>query len=395
MALELLDGESFSTISGDSMEHDPDGMVGVVDDRDGVVITDANEYTTYFEGRARNKIRLGDFGDVVAFRVNGGDTRFVHRLVLYMKYNHTTAPATVDVPELGYFNITSLVVEDYGFDSHTFLINFSNIYVRMADEGRVVLKGFITKGDNRRFVDQEAETMFVSPVPEDDILGVCSVVDNEMIRRDLPAYLSMLLPLVMFLMLYAVWFGLKHKGGTPPSHKFGTGMVLAVALLLPLIYIVGLIRSSGLSTFDAAAGVVGYLVLCVIITGVGFLGRKTASKNIEKSLIPLMFPILLTGAFFILKSNVLLFSQSIIYILVVNYLFQMDPGKVLDDVNWKAKIGNWGLWFVPGIIFFLAVVTITIPPYVYLAAGWGVGNIYLVSTFYQRYKSLKTDIVNE
>ena len=191
-------------VESQSMMHDDDSSVGVIDTGDLVLVKKVysrSEITSYTEGKSDDYETYGSPGDVIIYRKNGGgDTPVIHRAVCWIEFNDTTfhynattgywTGGAFDIPELDAYGLTgSYSIPDYGHDKRTLMIDFRLIIDNFANISNIQTgirlgfrsyphSGFLTKGDSEKnpSCDQNSlrigtSDIFVEPIKVDWIVG--------------------------------------------------------------------------------------------------------------------------------------------------------------------------------------------------------------------------------
>ena len=165
-------------VESKSMMHGDDSTVGTMDTGDIVLvksISGRQEINTYLEGEKSNLKTYGSYGEIIAFKKNGGSgTPVIHRAIFWLKYNESGFNTdsdlanfgTFDIPSLGLYNITKIEIDDYGPNHDNLTINLNDILFNFKENYREPHGGFITKGDNNAQIDQ------LSPLRDSDDLPI-------------------------------------------------------------------------------------------------------------------------------------------------------------------------------------------------------------------------------
>jgi hypothetical protein len=398
VVLELTDGSTFLMISGDSMEHGK-RKIDIIDDGDGVIASEVdsrNDLVTYFQGRQEDYRKFGDYGDVISFNVNGGGTKFTHRIILFIVFNNTLGDATADIPELNVWNVTTFLMQDVGYRKDDLLVNFTMIYTRMVENDFVVREGYITKGDNRNYVDQMSLKMFVAPVRMEDVIGKVDVADNELIQSGKLSYVSIFAIIPLFLLFFGIWAILNRSGRTVRNYRLLVRCTLMVSLTTPLILSFNLLAHSGLGLGPSILAILTYVIFALVLTGLGIITWTLMRRRDpeDRVFLPASFLILFLGFFFIAKADMFHIYQSIPLVLVVNSMFYLDPRKFFPESRPSNVVDriSWTIICCANLILFVFMINYTLPPYVFLGVGWAAGNIYCILKLDQsraRYKSFK------
>jgi signal peptidase len=153
-------------VESDSMMHDDDSSVGVIDTGDLVLVKEIdskNDVNTYAKGELSGKKTYDTYGDVIIFRKNGfDDTPVIHRAVLWVEYNKSGNNhmagyenyGSFDIPSRGKYNIMEYHIKDYYPKHFNLSIDFKVILQNFKEQNVVPHSGFITKGDNNYEIDQ-------------------------------------------------------------------------------------------------------------------------------------------------------------------------------------------------------------------------------------------------
>jgi signal peptidase len=175
-------------VESDSMMHDSDSSVGIMDTGDMVIVksvSNRKEIKSYIKGKKDGYQSYGSFGDVIGFRKNGrSGTPVIHRAVVWLEYNESgnnndTALAgfgSFDIPELGLFDVTRFTIENYKPDTRDLDINLLVILRNYQQFGIEPNSGFLTKGDKNVQIDQisslqDSKGFPVMPVKLDWVVG--------------------------------------------------------------------------------------------------------------------------------------------------------------------------------------------------------------------------------
>ncbi len=175
-------------VESSSMSHNPQqSEVGIIDAGDIVLVqeVDRDDITTYVEGEPRDYRKYGQYGDVIVFRPDGdrASTPVIHRAVFYLEYDEeqgdVNIPALSDLDyendwEIDHPDLEPEEVEDgIGLSGTLLLYGYGHrddtveLYLENIESS-----GFITKGDNNDYIDQDENYSEINkPVEEDWILG--------------------------------------------------------------------------------------------------------------------------------------------------------------------------------------------------------------------------------
>jgi signal peptidase I len=155
-----------------------------------------DDLTTFVDGRSSDHRVAGSYGDVVLFHPNGDVTKtlIVHRAVICIYFNSSdyndlkTSGGGYDIPSLMAYNAKGVVyIEDYewmkGGERGPLRIDLGIILRNFHKQGSIPHSGFITKGDNNEFIDQNGvfddDGNLMKPVWMDWIVGkVASKVNS-------------------------------------------------------------------------------------------------------------------------------------------------------------------------------------------------------------------------
>ncbi len=155
-------------VKSGSMMHGDDSAVGIIDTGDLVFVKDVErreDIVTYVEGEKKGYKRFGSYGDVIIYKRNGDNSTIpiIHRAVVWIEANLSGARYSYDVPSLKLYNITTrFVIQDYGYRKRDIVVDVSRILAIFSHLRLTPHSGFITKGDNNLFVDQNSN--FTGPV---------------------------------------------------------------------------------------------------------------------------------------------------------------------------------------------------------------------------------------
>ncbi|MCD6383856.1 MAG: S26 family signal peptidase, partial [Thermoplasmata archaeon] len=156
-------------VKSGSMMHGVDSSIGVIDTGDLVFVKKVEgrgDIITFVEGREDGYKKFGSYGDVIIYKRNGDNSSIpiIHRAVVWIEVNLTSTRPSYDVPSLHLYNITTrFVIKDYGYRHRDIVVDVAKILAVFSMMRITPHSGFITKGDNNLFVDQNSN--FTGPVP--------------------------------------------------------------------------------------------------------------------------------------------------------------------------------------------------------------------------------------
>lgn len=175
-------------IESNSMMHGDDSSIGTMDVGDIVLIkgvSNRKEISTYIEGMDSDYKTYGSYGDVIAFKKNGGDgTPIIHRAVIWIEYNSSGSNnvpdlkgfGSFDIPKLNEYNIIEVEILNYTPKNIDLRIDLTLLLRNFNDTAREPHGGFLTKGDNNKQIDQfnninDSNGQWIEPVKLDWVLG--------------------------------------------------------------------------------------------------------------------------------------------------------------------------------------------------------------------------------
>jgi signal peptidase len=162
-------------VESESMMHDEDSEVGVIDTGDLVLVKKVDgrgDITTYYEGKKDDYKTYDDYGDVIIYKKDGigpdeaADlglesakyTPVIHRVLLWLEFDKDATDSDprgighFNIPELNLFDITGQRVIDENFPAYAkgdknapLILDLDQIYERMRHNPH---SGYITKGDH-------------------------------------------------------------------------------------------------------------------------------------------------------------------------------------------------------------------------------------------------------
>lgn len=375
IAFEVLDQDSFSTVSGDSMQHGTHRRPGIIDDGDGIIlhpVEERSDIVTYYEGQRSGYGSVGDFGDAIAFKAEPLERSFIHRAVFYFAFNRTGENATADIPELGILNATSVTLTDHGFKKETITIDFRVIYSRMQNSGYVVSEGYITKGDNRNVADQMGQP-FVAPVALDKVSGLAEVLDNEGVSRSPLEYMGMVVLLLCPITLYAIWTGRwSQNKGLKRFDTIAKALCCILAGALLLRYLLFYTQEGGYGKLAVQALTLTDSML--IFAAMSLLkGHRSPRERQHPWFLAILPFAALIPYFFVFKLFPHIMSYTFMALLMTWSLYHLRP-----DRFFKRKAPNapdqgftyWGVTLGLTMVTYLFLLNYTLPPLVLFILGW-------------------------
>ena len=188
-----------AVVESNSMMHSEDSTIGTMDTGDIVMIKNVksqHKIKTYVDGLKSNYQTYGSYGDVIAFKKNGGSgTPIIHRAVLWVEINltlfnasdeNTFASVSFDVPNYNKYNVTdSFSIPNYGHNKKNLTVNIKkilDIFFNLDSKGKRIgirkmpHNGFLTKGDNNDGIDQassitDSKGRPIEPVKPEWVVG--------------------------------------------------------------------------------------------------------------------------------------------------------------------------------------------------------------------------------
>jgi len=147
-------------IESNSMTHENAGFgkIGTIDAGDFVLVKKIHNRAKIITCLgAHNYNTYGAPGDVVVYYPYGNidQTPVIHRVMFWVEVNEYNNIPYYTIPELNIVNVTSITLPTYGLHNY-----------------EPANSGFITQGDNNRFVDQAGKDICTEPIKFSWIIGV-------------------------------------------------------------------------------------------------------------------------------------------------------------------------------------------------------------------------------
>ncbi len=225
-------------VESNSMMHGDDSRIGVMDTGDMVLVkkVDFKDIKTYVDGTKSKHKTYGTYGEIIAFKKNGGSgTPVIHRALMWVEYNktgHNNNPeldnyGTFDIPSANYYNVTEVEIIDYGPKKINLYINLNEILLNFKEFDREPHGGFLTKGDNNEQIDQlssltDSNDFPIEPIIYDWVIGRA---EGE-------------LPSLGLIKLY-ITGETSNRGSTPPTSSVNL-LIVSIILIVLLIVILHL-----------------------------------------------------------------------------------------------------------------------------------------------------------
>jgi signal peptidase I len=367
---EVSDGRTTMTVLGTSMQHGPRHQAGILDSGDGITVLPLGDdpLLTYYEGKDIGHSSFGDHGDVVVFST--GRARFVHRLVCYVRVNETGPAVTADIPLLGLYNVSEVVLAHFGFADAEVQLDFGWIF---GSDKRFIPEGYLTKGDNLEFVDQMmSNATLVTP---DMIRGkVGAVTDNEMVFQSAAELIASILLIAVCIGSYSVWFRSPEAFGHVPM------IVLAVLVGLVLAHDLAFISSSdGVAGGDVLAEFMPALIPAVVVLlSIHVSGRIRTESRFARSV---FFSMMFIPAYALFAAGSGQYLYSFLALSMIASLYSLRPDSVFGgrtEAEITAGYGEWQVLLGFNMLLLTVSLMMTLPPWFYLTFAWIMGNAYLV-----------------
>lgn len=235
-------------VKSGSMMHGDDSAVGIIDTGDLVFVkaVDGREdVITYVEGEKRGYERFGSYGDVIIYKRNGDNSTIpiIHRAVVWIEANLSGERYSYDVPSLGLYGVTTrFVIHDYGYRERDIVVDVARILAIFSHLHMTPHSGFITKGDNNLFVDQNSNftgpVQFILPVKPSWIVGKAV--------GEVPWF-----GLIKLYLSGEVGEGM-GKEPVPPSSR--RGLIISLAVIAFVTFILPYIAEAAFRTFKKGRG---------------------------------------------------------------------------------------------------------------------------------------------
>ncbi len=385
MTFYLLFGPSFYVVGGDSMEHIRSPQFGLIDFKDGIIVTPIGvdeDIVTYFEGRELDYRTFGDYGDVISFEMRDVPFPISHRVVCFVKYNFTQPNITVDIPELDLFGVRNVTFKDVGIRNHTFHVDFSGLYEGLLRKDIVVEEGYLTKGDNREYPDQRGKEL----IANNSIMGKVEVVDNELIVM-VPLEYIFIVSVIMVIVV-SNFSDIMFREKDIDKAKMKISQEASVMVLFGYVFYKDLFmifNTTGYDLSDEMVLVSYTIVIATIPVILTFFSSKILNGKDEK--VCRMIPLIIVGAFILYFLVAAFVSLRFLYSLVaysfaVSLLF-LGPMRYFQDqcgMSEKEKSG-WLFLFVFEIFALIMMINMTLPFYSLLIIGMIFVDFHFVSLY--------------
>jgi signal peptidase len=226
-------------VESQSMSHDPPGttdylppsQIGVIDGGDMVIVKKMDgrsQITTYIQGIKNGYQTYGSYGDVIIYKppanVRYDQTPVIHRAVVWVEWNQNTL--SWDVPDLGKESVTSLTIQDYGYNHQNVTIDLNGLTSYFSFHHKLPHSGYITMGDHNTPIYDQERTICPEPVSFEWVVGVA--------RGELPWFGALKL-----------WIG-GNTAGVPENSWWCLAGAITAIIIIPIIldYIISTIRSN-------------------------------------------------------------------------------------------------------------------------------------------------------
>jgi hypothetical protein len=377
-------GPSFYVVGGDSMEQKISPQFRFIDDGDGVIVTPLEndwDIVTYYEGKRLGYKTFGDYGDVISFDMKNNPYPISHRAVCFVKYNLTGQNITVDIPELGLYGVVNVTFEDVGIRGDSFHINFAGLYQGLLLANNLELEGYLTKGDNREYVDQGGREL----IAHHSILGKVKVVDNELAVKSSFEYIFIIF--VMVIIVTSYFSDLMFRGKIINKKHLNIFQNSSILTLFIFIFYKGLsiILSTEKFGFNQELNYVLYVVMAAffpLILGYGTL-RILKKKGVKSQRI---VPMIIIGAFityfFIMTFIINLFIYSLAAFSFAASLFYLNPKRYFREMGTidEKDMSGWIFLFSFEVFILIVMFNFSLPFYAFLIIGVIFVNYFCISS---------------
>jgi len=176
-----------TVVESNSMQHSQNtSYIGVIDTGDMIIMRDPSEttITTYIEGSVSDYSKFGEYGDVIIYYRGEIYNPVIHRAFLWLEYN---ADGTWSAPSLEQYTGDWTVGNhnsENKWENMTGVLSFTNLGFDGSSYATINLdvltnnhphSGWLTKGDNNTYFDQEVGIALYGLITEETLKAVAGI----------------------------------------------------------------------------------------------------------------------------------------------------------------------------------------------------------------------------